>query len=171
MHKLGSMPFVPSALRVFESINSKYSFNYLPVTTNRANLLPRSVCEHFSLFRLQVKPLPATTEGNKKLVVEKQNAPLANPKAVPRLVPPPSTSLPTPTGAPKPTPVGKKRKDSVAVMSRTFDMSCDDVLCSTNSFCVNDYTWGGARCHCHLGKGGESCSEGRCLGEGRAWWW
>ncbi|XP_058536033.1 pikachurin [Ochotona princeps] len=107
----------------------------------------------------EVKPLPATKGGNKKLAVEKQNAPLANPKAVPRLVPPTSASLPTPTGAPRPTPVGKKRKDSVAVMSRLFDMSCDDVLCSSNSFCVNDYTWGGARCHCHLGKGGESCSE------------
>jgi hypothetical protein len=66
-----------------------------------------------------------------------------------------------------PTPVKREGKSSVAMVSRLFDMSCDEALCSADSFCVNDYTWGGSRCHCNLGKGGEGCSEGRPPQEGK----
>lgn len=107
----------------------------------------------------EVKPLPATQGGKKKLVVEKKMTSLPNPKAVPRLVPPTSASLPTPEVAPQPTPEERKGKNGMATMPRLFDASCDETLCSADSFCVNDYTWGGSRCHCNLGKGGDSCSE------------
>ena len=92
-------------------------------------------------------------------------APRLNPMTVSRLVPPTPASLPTAAVALQPTPVDRKGKNGVAMMPRLFDVSCDETLCSADSFCVNDYTWGGSRCHCNLGKGGESCSEGRCLGE------
>lgn len=107
----------------------------------------------------EVKPLPATQGGKKKLMVEKKMTSLPNPKAVPRLVPPTSASLPTPEVAPQPTPEERKGKNGMATMPRLFDASCDETLCSADSFCVNDYTWGGSRCHCNLGKGGDSCSE------------
>lgn len=98
-------------------------------------------------------------------------APRPNPMTVSRLVPPTPASLPTTAVAPQPTPMDRKGKNGVAMMPRLFDMSCDETLCSADSFCVNDYTWGGSRCHCNLGKGGESCSEGRCLGEWLGTWW
>ena len=92
-------------------------------------------------------------------------APRPNPMTVSRLVPPTPASLPTTAVAPQPTPVDRKGKHGVAVMPRLFDTSCDETVCSADSFCVSDYTWGGSRCHCNLGKGGESCSEGGCMGE------
>uniref|UniRef100_A0A8C2XUF5 Pikachurin n=1 Tax=Capra hircus TaxID=9925 RepID=A0A8C2XUF5_CAPHI len=107
----------------------------------------------------EVKPLPAIKEGNKKFFVESKMAPRLNPMTVSRLVPPTPASLPTAAVALQPTPVDRKGKNGVAMMPRLFDMSCDETLCSADSFCVNDYTWGGSRCHCNLGKGGESCSE------------
>lgn len=107
----------------------------------------------------EVKPLPAIKEGNKKLWVESKMAPRSNPMTVSRLVPATPASLPMTEVAPQPTPVERKGKDGAAMMPRLFDVSCDEILCSADSFCVNDYTWGGSRCHCNLGKGGESCSE------------
>ncbi|XP_037385980.1 pikachurin [Talpa occidentalis] len=106
----------------------------------------------------EVKPLPAIKGGNKKLLVEPHVAPISNPNTASMHVPPTPASLPN-TAAFQPTPVEKKGKNNVALMPRLFDMSCDEALCPADSFCVNDYTWGGSRCHCNLGKGGESCSE------------
>ncbi|XP_007467677.1 PREDICTED: pikachurin isoform X2 [Lipotes vexillifer] len=107
----------------------------------------------------EVKPLPAIKEGNKKFWVESKMAPRSNPMTVSRLVPATPASLPMTEVAPQPTPVERKGKNGAAMMPRLFDVSCDEILCSADSFCVNDYTWGGSRCHCNLGKGGESCSE------------
>ncbi|XP_069897165.1 pikachurin isoform X1 [Dipodomys merriami] len=108
----------------------------------------------------EVKPLPATKGGNKKFLVETTMTSLSNPKTFSQLAPPTSASLPaTVTVAVQPTPAERKGKTSVAMMSKLFDMSCDETLCSADSFCANDYTWGGSRCHCNLGKGGEGCSE------------
>uniref|UniRef100_A0A8D2CFU2 Pikachurin n=1 Tax=Sus scrofa TaxID=9823 RepID=A0A8D2CFU2_PIG len=107
----------------------------------------------------EVKPLPAIKERNKNFLVESKMAPRSNPMTISRLVPPTPASLPMTTVVPQPTPVERKGKTGVALMPRLFDMSCDETLCSADSFCVNDYTWGGSRCHCNLGKGGESCSE------------
>uniref|UniRef100_A0A8C9B6I9 Pikachurin n=1 Tax=Phocoena sinus TaxID=42100 RepID=A0A8C9B6I9_PHOSS len=107
----------------------------------------------------EVKPLPAIKEGNKKFWVESKMAPRSNPMTISRLVPATPASLPMTEVAPQPTPVERKGKNGAAMMPRLFDVSCDEILCSADSFCVNDYTWGGSRCHCNLGKGGESCSE------------
>ncbi|XP_008068333.1 pikachurin isoform X3 [Carlito syrichta] len=107
----------------------------------------------------EVKPLPAAKGGNKKFVAETKRTSISNPKTISRLVPPTSASLPTTTVAPHPTHMERKGQNSVAILSRLFDMSCDETLCSADSFCANDYTWGGSRCHCNLGKGGESCLE------------
>uniref|UniRef100_A0A672U6H2 Pikachurin n=1 Tax=Strigops habroptila TaxID=2489341 RepID=A0A672U6H2_STRHB len=51
------------------------------------------------------------------------------------------------------------RKGSTSSATRLFDLSCDEAICSADSFCINDYDRGGSRCHCNLGKGGETCAE------------
>uniref|UniRef100_M3YTT9 Pikachurin n=1 Tax=Mustela putorius furo TaxID=9669 RepID=M3YTT9_MUSPF len=107
----------------------------------------------------EVKPLSALKGGNRKYLVESRKEHKSNPKTAPRLVPPTLASLPMTTVAPQPTPAERKGKKGMAIMPRLFDMSCDEVICSADSFCINDYTWGGSRCHCNLGKGGVSCSE------------
>uniref|UniRef100_A0A8C5P1K4 EGF-like, fibronectin type III and laminin G domains n=1 Tax=Jaculus jaculus TaxID=51337 RepID=A0A8C5P1K4_JACJA len=109
----------------------------------------------------EVKPLPATKQGSKKFLVEPKMTSLYNPDTGSRHSPPTSASLPVTPPAVPPTPAQQKGRHSVAKMSRLFDMSCDETLCSADSFCVNDYTWAGSRCHCNLGRGGEGCSEGR----------
>lgn len=78
-----------------------------------------------------------------------------------RLVQLTPASLPETTVAAPHTAAQRKGKGNVAMMSRLLDVFCDETLCPGDSFCVNDFTWGGARCHCNLGKGGEGCSEGR----------
>ncbi|XP_066096102.1 pikachurin isoform X2 [Saccopteryx bilineata] len=107
----------------------------------------------------KVKPLPVIKGGNKKLLVESKTALRSNPKTAFRLVPPAPASVPTTTAAPQPTPGTRERKTGVPTVPRPFSMSCDETLCPVDSFCANDYTWGHSRCHCNLGKGGQSCSE------------
>ncbi|KAM7149512.1 pikachurin isoform 4-T4 [Molossus nigricans] len=107
----------------------------------------------------EVKPLPALKGGNKKLLVESTIAPRSNPKTVSRLAPPTPASLPMTAVAPQPTPETREGKKGVPTMPRLFDLPCDETLCPAGSFCANDDTWGRSRCHCSLGKGGESCSE------------
>ncbi|KFQ93936.1 Pikachurin, partial [Nipponia nippon] len=51
------------------------------------------------------------------------------------------------------------RRGGMSSAARLFDLSCDEAICSADSFCVNDYDRGGSRCHCNLGKGGETCAE------------
>lgn len=51
---------------------------------------------------------------------------------------------------------------------RIYDLTCDDTVCPPNSFCLGDHDTGGSRCHCNLGRTGDTCSEGeirvdRCL--------
>ncbi|XP_045042263.2 pikachurin isoform X3 [Desmodus rotundus] len=111
------------------------------------------------IFFEEVKPLPAIKGGNEKLLVESKITPRSDPKTTSRLVPPTPASLPTTTVTPQPTPVKREDLNGAPMMPRLFDMSCDETLCPIDSFCANDYTWGRSRCHCNLGKGGESCSE------------
>lgn len=42
---------------------------------------------------------------------------------------------------------------------RVYDLSCDDTVCPPDSFCLSDYDSGGSRCHCNLGRQGDTCSE------------
>ncbi|XP_023567672.1 pikachurin isoform X1 [Octodon degus] len=104
-------------------------------------------------------PLPATKEGHKTFLVENRTASLSNLKAASRPGPPTKAPLSRTTAALHPTPAQRKGPSGLAMMSRLFAMTCNETLCSADSFCVNDYTLGGSRCHCNLGKGGESCSE------------
>uniref|UniRef100_A0A8C9ZIF5 EGF like, fibronectin type III and laminin G domains n=1 Tax=Sander lucioperca TaxID=283035 RepID=A0A8C9ZIF5_SANLU len=42
---------------------------------------------------------------------------------------------------------------------RVYDLTCDDTVCPPDSFCLSDYDGGGSRCHCNLGRRGDTCSE------------
>ncbi|XP_070690309.1 pikachurin [Pempheris klunzingeri] len=42
---------------------------------------------------------------------------------------------------------------------RVYELSCDDTVCPPDSFCLSDYDSGGSRCHCNLGRRGDTCSE------------
>uniref|UniRef100_A0A3Q0R9J7 EGF like, fibronectin type III and laminin G domains n=1 Tax=Amphilophus citrinellus TaxID=61819 RepID=A0A3Q0R9J7_AMPCI len=42
---------------------------------------------------------------------------------------------------------------------RVSDLTCDDIVCPPDSFCLTDYESRGSRCHCNLGRGGDTCSE------------
>ncbi|RVE68136.1 hypothetical protein OJAV_G00088770 [Oryzias javanicus] len=42
---------------------------------------------------------------------------------------------------------------------RVYDLTCDDTVCPPDSFCLGDYDSGGSRCHCNLGRSGDTCSE------------
>ncbi|XP_041957209.1 pikachurin isoform X2 [Alosa sapidissima] len=43
---------------------------------------------------------------------------------------------------------------------RVYDLACEDTVCPSDSFCLSDYDSGGSRCHCSLGRRGDTCSEG-----------
>ncbi|XP_028852049.1 pikachurin isoform X2 [Denticeps clupeoides] len=43
---------------------------------------------------------------------------------------------------------------------RVYDLPCDDTVCPPDSFCISDYDSGGSRCHCNLGRQGDTCSDG-----------
>lgn len=107
----------------------------------------------------EVKPLSATKTGNRNFLTESKKTFLSNPELGSRLAQPTPESLPETTVAAPYTAAQRKGKNNVAVKSRLFDVFCDETLCPGDSFCVNDFTWGGSRCHCNLGKGGEGCSE------------
>ncbi|XP_073322873.1 pikachurin isoform X2 [Pagrus major] len=42
---------------------------------------------------------------------------------------------------------------------RVYDLTCDDTVCPPDSFCLSDYDSGGSRCHCNLGRRGDTCTE------------
>uniref|UniRef100_A0AAQ5YQR5 EGF like, fibronectin type III and laminin G domains n=1 Tax=Amphiprion ocellaris TaxID=80972 RepID=A0AAQ5YQR5_AMPOC len=42
---------------------------------------------------------------------------------------------------------------------RVYDLTCDDTVCPPDSFCLSDYDGGGSRCHCNLGRRGDTCAE------------
>uniref|UniRef100_A0A672I550 EGF like, fibronectin type III and laminin G domains n=1 Tax=Salarias fasciatus TaxID=181472 RepID=A0A672I550_SALFA len=42
---------------------------------------------------------------------------------------------------------------------RVYDLTCDDTVCPPDSFCLSDFENGGSRCHCNLGRKGDTCSE------------
>lgn len=41
-----------------------------------------------------------------------------------------------------------------------YELTCDDTVCPPDSFCLSDYDSGGSRCHCNLGRSGDTCTEG-----------
>ncbi|XP_075875679.1 pikachurin isoform X1 [Nelusetta ayraudi] len=43
---------------------------------------------------------------------------------------------------------------------RVYELTCDDTVCPPDSFCLSDYDGGGgSRCHCNLGRSGDTCSD------------
>ncbi|XP_064153393.1 pikachurin isoform X3 [Anguilla rostrata] len=72
--------------------------------------------------------------------------------------PAPSTATPPPPAlVPAPSRPVTQWKGPVP---RLYDLPCEDTVCPPDSFCINDYDSGGSRCHCSLGRGGVTCSEG-----------
>ncbi|KAL7989078.1 hypothetical protein Chor_007997 [Crotalus horridus] len=115
----------------------------------------------------ELKPLPAIKGGNTNFLVETNIIQGSNAELLSGLLSPttyPVSSMATTTFLPRatiPSSITAKaiRRNSGTSVVRQSDQSCDETICSTNSFCINDYERSGSRCHCNLGKGGESCSE------------
>ncbi|KAG7253803.1 hypothetical protein CRUP_015719 [Coryphaenoides rupestris] len=42
---------------------------------------------------------------------------------------------------------------------RVYDLPCEDTVCPPDSFCLGDEAGGGSRCHCNLGRRGDTCAE------------
>ncbi|XP_077601111.1 pikachurin-like [Stigmatopora nigra] len=42
---------------------------------------------------------------------------------------------------------------------RVYHLTCDDTVCPLDSICLTDSKSGGSRCHCNLGRGGDTCSQ------------
>ncbi|GLD54051.1 pikachurin, partial [Lates japonicus] len=68
--------------------------------------------------------------------------------------PPTTTSVTLPTTTTTPTMSPWKGE-----VPRVYDLTCDDTVCPPDSFCLSDYDSGGSRCHCNLGRRGDTCSE------------
>uniref|UniRef100_A0A3B3T6L7 EGF like, fibronectin type III and laminin G domains n=1 Tax=Paramormyrops kingsleyae TaxID=1676925 RepID=A0A3B3T6L7_9TELE len=70
----------------------------------------------------------------------------------------PNSSGPTASFLP-PTPMDTVHPWKGAI-PRLSDLACEDTACPYDSFCIDDYDSGGSRCHCSLGRRGDTCSEG-----------
>ncbi|NWY02494.1 EGFLA protein, partial [Nothoprocta ornata] len=121
----------------------------------------------YDIYIEELRPLPAIKGGNRKFLVETKVTPGSSSRLLSRLLTTtsePTTSTPTstrpvPSTTLRTTTARTLRRTSVSSVARFFDLSCDETICSTDSFCVNDYDRGGSRCHCNLGKGGDACTE------------
>uniref|UniRef100_A0A8C5BQ76 Pikachurin n=1 Tax=Gadus morhua TaxID=8049 RepID=A0A8C5BQ76_GADMO len=68
------------------------------------------------------------------------------------LCPASTTLAPTTTAAPTMSPW-------MGDVPRVYELTCDDTVCPPDSFCLGDLDSGGSRCHCNLGRRGDTCSE------------
>ncbi|XP_019387528.1 PREDICTED: pikachurin [Crocodylus porosus] len=121
----------------------------------------------YDIYIEELRPLPAIKGGNRKFLVETKVSPGSNSRLLPRLITTTSrpitsvatTTLPIPTTTASTTTIKATRRTGPASAVQHFDLSCDETVCSADSFCVDDYDLGATRCHCNLGKGGETCTE------------
>ncbi|POI34665.1 hypothetical protein CIB84_001583, partial [Bambusicola thoracicus] len=119
----------------------------------------------YDIYIEELRPLPAIKGGNRKFLVETKVTPGSSSRLLSRVLTTtsePTTSTPTttrPSTTARVTTTRATRRGSMSSTPRLFDLSCDETICSADSFCVNDYDRGGSRCHCNLGKGGETCTE------------
>ncbi|KAF2984643.1 hypothetical protein EK904_012564, partial [Melospiza melodia maxima] len=105
----------------------------------------------YDIYIEELRPLPAIKGGNRKFLVETKVTPGSSSRLLSRVLT--TTSEPTAVPAASPGP-------SVSPpVPRLSELSCDEAVCSADSFCINDYDRGGSRCHCNLGKAGEACQE------------
>uniref|UniRef100_A0A096M2Z0 EGF like, fibronectin type III and laminin G domains n=1 Tax=Poecilia formosa TaxID=48698 RepID=A0A096M2Z0_POEFO len=101
----------------------------------------------YDVFIEELKPFPGIGENN---VPSERSSTTDTPTTAPST----TTSPPSATTA------------SICTISpwkgeipRVYDLACDDTVCPPDSFCLTDYESGGSRCHCNLGRRGDSCSE------------
>ncbi|OXB60510.1 hypothetical protein ASZ78_009726 [Callipepla squamata] len=119
----------------------------------------------YDIYIEELRPLPAIKGGNRKFLVETKVTPGSSSRLLSRVLTTtsePTTSTPTttrPSTTARVTTTRSTRRGTMSSAPRLFDLSCDETICSADSFCVNDYDQGGSRCHCNLGKGGETCTE------------
>ncbi|RMC16640.1 hypothetical protein DUI87_06578 [Hirundo rustica rustica] len=119
----------------------------------------------YDIYIEELRPLPAIKGGNRKFLVETKVTPGSSSRLLSRVLT--TTSEPTtstraitqPSTTARATAAWAARRGSLSSAARLFDLSCDEAVCSADSFCINDYDRGGSRCHCNLGKGGETCEE------------
>ncbi|NXG41284.1 EGFLA protein, partial [Psilopogon haemacephalus] len=119
----------------------------------------------YDIYIEELRPLPAIKGGNRKFLVKTKVTPGSSSRLLSRVLTTtseltrstPTTSRP-PTTA-RVTTTQAVRRGTMPSATRLLDLSCDEAVCSADSFCINDYDRGGSRCHCNLGKGGETCEE------------
>uniref|UniRef100_H2ZUA7 EGF like, fibronectin type III and laminin G domains n=1 Tax=Latimeria chalumnae TaxID=7897 RepID=H2ZUA7_LATCH len=116
----------------------------------------------YDIYIEELKPLPATKDGNRKYIVQPRVTPRSRvtgwvaPTIITTTTLAPTTTTTT-TAAP--TTTIASATTGIAATIRLFDQSCEETICPAESFCVNDYDHGGSRCHCNLGKGGGTCTK------------
>ncbi|KAM6474191.1 pikachurin isoform 5-T5 [Liasis olivaceus] len=166
-----SLPSIPSdIIRMFhpEELGSgSYGHRYITESGNGDDDGIDIDDSDYDIYIDELKPLPAIKGGNTKFSVETKIIQGSNAELLSKLLSPttyPVSSVATTTLLPRTTVTSSItakaiRRNSGTSVVRQSDQSCDETICSTNSFCINDYERSGSRCHCSLGKGGESCSE------------
>ncbi|XP_077318955.1 pikachurin isoform X1 [Lithobates pipiens] len=129
----------------------------------------------YDIYIDDVKPLPSKKEGNKKFVIETKgtsgtytkivplrtttSSPIKSTTARKSVITTPTTTTPLPATTTVRATAKPTRRVSLMSPPRLFDLTCEETACPVDSFCLNDYDRGGSRCHCNLGKGGETCEE------------
>ncbi|NXG74861.1 EGFLA protein, partial [Baryphthengus martii] len=119
----------------------------------------------YDIYIEELRPLPAIKGGNRKFLVKTKVTPGSSSRLLSRVLTTTSestTSTPTttqPSTTARATTARAGRRGSTSSAVRLFDLSCDEAICSADSFCINDYDRGGSRCQCNLGKGGDMCEE------------
>ncbi|NWR67246.1 EGFLA protein, partial [Bucorvus abyssinicus] len=119
----------------------------------------------YDIYIEELRPLPAIKGGNRKFLVKTKVTPGSSSRLLSRVLTTtsePATYTPTttrPSTTARVTTAQAMRRGGTTSATRLFDLSCDEAICSADSFCINDYDRGGSRCHCNLGKGGETCEE------------
>uniref|UniRef100_A0A8C6MB72 EGF like, fibronectin type III and laminin G domains n=1 Tax=Nothobranchius furzeri TaxID=105023 RepID=A0A8C6MB72_NOTFU len=96
----------------------------------------------------QLKPFPGISEGNKKSQLRSHPGPPSGQNVVYRMntVDTPASTTPT---------ISPWRGE----VPRVYELDCEDTVCPSDSFCLSDDVSGGSRCHCNLGRRGDTCSE------------
>ncbi|XP_069483255.1 pikachurin isoform X2 [Ambystoma mexicanum] len=123
----------------------------------------------YDIYIEELKPLSPIKGGNTKFTVDSRITPGYRTKIPPNfttstiapvtsMITTSTSSSSTTTARSRSTPARAARRNGLAPL-RFFDLSCDETVCPPDSFCVNDYDRGGSRCHCSLGRGGDTCEE------------
>ncbi|XP_056449370.1 pikachurin [Gadus chalcogrammus] len=139
--QLRSRPETPSGGNVVYRMNTATPPE---VTTPDASALPDLVFRPVFSTPPQLKPVP---------VPKTTATPTTTPATTTTTTTTTSTTLaPTTTAAPTMSPW-------MGDVPRVYELTCDDTVCPPESFCLGDLESGGSRCHCNLGRRGDTCSE------------